>query len=99
RLALLTRAQRGVLLKLPEFAVEAALAEHDRLLVWLLRQAVILCRSRAKPDLPDLKVEVTGTRIRLVLPEGWLAHRPLTQRALEEESVHWHAVGIKYLFA
>lgn len=98
RLALLARAQRGVLLKLPEFAADAALSDSDRLLVWLLRQAVILCRSRAEPDLPEVKVEVNGQRIRLTLPEGWLAHRPLTQRALEEEAVHWHAVGIKYLF-
>ncbi len=98
RLALLTRAQRGVLLKLQEFSAESALAENDRLLIWFLRQAVILCRSRAKPDLPELKVEVTGKRIRLALPEGWLENRPLTQRALEEEAVHWHAVGIKYVF-
>lgn len=97
RLALLTRAQRGVLLKLPEFAANAALSDSDRLMVWLLRQAVIFCRSRAEPDLPEVKVEVNGRRIRLALPDGWLAHRPLTQRALEEEAVHWHAVGIKYL--
>ena len=75
------------------------MSDHDRLLVWLLRQAVILCRSRADPDLSAMKVEVTGKRIRLILPEGWLENRPLTQRALEEEAVHWHAVGIKYLFA
>ena len=99
RLALLARAQRGVLLKVPEFAADAALSERDRLLVWMLRQAVILCRSRADADMPEVKVEVDGKRIRLVLPEGWLEHRPLTQRALEEETVHWHAVGIKYQFA
>ncbi len=96
RLALLARAQRGVLLKLPEFAVDAALSDNDRLLVWILRQAVILCRSRAEPHLPEVKVEINGKRIRLTLPEGWLEHRPLTRRALEEEAVHWHAVGIKY---
>ena len=98
RLALLARAQRGALVKLPEFANESSLSERDRLLVWVLRQAVILCRSRSDSDLPDLKVEVDGKRIRLSLPEGWFEHRPLTQRALEEESVHWHAAGIKYLF-
>ncbi len=99
RLALLARAQRGALLKLPEFATDAPLPDNDRLLVWLLRQAVILCRSRTEPNLPDLKVEVGGKRIRLTLPEGWLAQRPLTQRALEEEAAHWHTVGIKYPFA
>lgn len=99
RLALLARAQRGALLKLPEFAAAAALSDNDRLLVWLLRQAVILCRSRDESNLPELKLEVGGKRIRLTLPEGWLAQRPLTQRALDEEAAHWHAVGIKYVFA
>ena len=98
RLALLARAQRGALLKVPAFA-EGSVADADRLLVWLLRQAVILCRSRAEPRIPDVKAEANGKRFRLVLPEGWLQRRPLTQRALEEESVHWNAVGIKYGFA
>jgi exopolyphosphatase/guanosine-5'-triphosphate,3'-diphosphate pyrophosphatase len=98
RLALLARAQRGVLLKLPAFA-DGAVSDNDRLLVWLLRQAVILCRSRAEPRLPDVKVEANGKRFRLVLPEGWLERRPLTRRALEEEAVHWHGVGIRYAFA
>jgi exopolyphosphatase/guanosine-5'-triphosphate,3'-diphosphate pyrophosphatase len=98
RLALLARAQRGALQKLPEFSTEAGLSESDRLLVWLLRQAVILSRSRAEPHLPDLNVEFGVKRIRLALPEGWLDSRPLTQRALEEEAAHWYAVGTKYTF-
>ena len=98
RLALLARAQRGALAKLPEFAADAALSDNDRLLVWLLRQAVLLCRSRAEPHLPELKVEAGNKRFRLTLPEGWLESRPLTQRALEEEAAHWHAVGTKYAF-
>ena len=98
RLALLARAQRGALVKLPDFAA-GAVSDNDRLLVWLLRQAVILCRSRAEPRLPEVKVEASNKRFRLTLPEGWLARRPLTQRALEEEVVHWQAVGIKYPFS
>jgi exopolyphosphatase/guanosine-5'-triphosphate,3'-diphosphate pyrophosphatase len=98
RLALLARAQRGALAKLPEFAADAALSDNDRLLVWLLRQAVLLCRSRAEPHLPDVKAEAGNKRFRLTLPEGWLESRPLTQRALEEEAAHWHAVGMKYAF-
>ena len=97
RLALLARAQRGALTKLPAFS-GGAVPDSDRLLVWLLRQAVILCRNRADPHLPDVKVEAGSKRIRLSLPEGWLEQRPLTQRALEEEAAHWHAVGLKYAF-
>ncbi|MHB1186484.1 exopolyphosphatase [Thiobacillus sp.] len=98
RLALLARAQRGALTKLPAFAA-GAVRDNDRLLVWLLRQAVILCRNRAEPNLPEVKAEASNKRFRLTLPEGWLESRPLTQRALEEEAAHWHAVGIKYPFA
>ena len=64
-----------------------------------MRQAAILCRSRAEPHLPDVKVEASSKRYRLTLPEGWLEHRPLTQRAPDEETVHWHAAGIKYTFS
>jgi exopolyphosphatase/guanosine-5'-triphosphate,3'-diphosphate pyrophosphatase len=98
RLALLARTQRGALLKLPDFAA-GVVSDNDRLLVWLLRQAVILCRTRAEPRLPDPKVEASNKRYRLALPEGWLESRPLTQRALEEEAVHWNAVGMKYAFS
>ncbi|MGE5320166.1 MAG: exopolyphosphatase [Hyphomicrobiaceae bacterium] len=97
RLALLARAQRGALTKLPAFAA-GAVPEKDRMLVWLLRQAVILCRNRAEPRLSEVKVEAGGKRFRLTLPEGWLERRPLTRRALEEEVVHWSAVGMKYAF-
>jgi exopolyphosphatase/guanosine-5'-triphosphate,3'-diphosphate pyrophosphatase len=99
RLALLARAQRGALVKLPEFAADAPLVENDRLLVWLLRQAVILCRSRATPRLPEVKVETNTKRYRLMLPQGWLDNHPMTQRAFEEEAVRWNAVGIRCLFA
>jgi len=97
RLALLARAQRGALTKLPAFAA-GTVSDSDRLLVWLLRQAVILCRSRAEPHLVEVKAEASNKRFRLTLPEGWLESRPLTQRALEEEALHWQAVGMKYAF-
>ena len=97
RLALLARAQRGALVKLPAFS-SGMVPDNDRLLVWLLRQAVILCRSRAEPQLTEVKAEVSNKRFRLSLPEGWLESRPLTQRALEEEALHWHAVGMKFAF-
>lgn len=98
RLALLARAQRGALAKLPQFSAEAVLPDNDRLLIWLLRQAAILCRSRADAPLPDVKVDASSKRFRLILPEGWLVSRPLTQRALEEEAAYWHATGMKYTF-
>lgn len=97
RLALLARAQRGALVKIPEFAA-GGVPDADRLSIWLLRQAVILCRSRAESRLSDVKVEFSGKRIGLTLPPDWLERRPLTWRALEEEAAHWQAAGVKYLF-
>lgn len=94
-LALLARAQRGALLKVPAVAA-GEVAERDRMLMWVLRQAVILCRSRTDPHLGEVEVEATAKRFRLVLPPGWLEQRPLTQRALSEEAQHWQAIGIKY---
>lgn len=98
RLALLARAQRGALTKLPVFS-SGTMPDNERLLVWLLRQAVILCRSRAEASLPEVKADVSSKRFRLILPEGWLESRPLTQRALEEEASYWQSAGIKYLFS
>jgi exopolyphosphatase/guanosine-5'-triphosphate,3'-diphosphate pyrophosphatase len=97
RLALLARAQRGALTKIPEFA-EATLPERDRLLVWLLRLAVLLCRSRSEPRIEGMQIDVGSRRFRLQLPAGWLERRPLTCRALEEEAGHWAAVGLKFPF-
>lgn len=97
RLALLAGGQRGKPSKLPALAA-GAVPDTDRLLVWVLRQAVILCRSRTDPRISEVGVEAGNKRIRLVLPEGWLERRPLTRRALEEEAAHWNAVGMKYAF-
>jgi exopolyphosphatase/guanosine-5'-triphosphate,3'-diphosphate pyrophosphatase len=97
RLALLARAQRGALAKIPQFMAEEghAVQEIDRLLVWLLRQSVILCRNRAEPELPEVKAEITPKGYRLRLPQGWPEHSPLTQRALEEEAAYWSAIGVR----
>ncbi len=95
RLALLVRAQRGAVAKVPQFMAGAGLSDFDRLLVWLLRQAVILCRNRAEPDLPDTQAEATSKGYRLRLPQAWLEDNSLTRRALEEEAAYWSSVGVR----
>ncbi|AAZ96999.1 xopolyphosphatase [Thiobacillus denitrificans ATCC 25259] len=96
RLALLARAQRGALTKVAAVAA-GAVDERDRRAIWLLRQAVILCRSRADPRLAEVSAESTSKRFCLTLPPGWLEQRPLTQRALDDEIQHWQALGLKYV--
>ena len=95
QLALLARTQRGSLLKVPALAA-GEVDERERRSIWLLRQAVILCRSRADPRLAEFAAESTPKGFRLMLPSGWLDARPLTQRALDDEIQHWQALGIKY---
>ena len=99
-LALLVRAQRGALNKIPYFISDARppTSARETYLIWLLRQAVILCRSRSEPRLIGFSVEHTAKNYRLQFPDGWLARRPLTQKALEEEAAHWQMVGVGYRF-
>lgn len=94
RLALLVRAQRGAIAKIPQFMSGSALSDGDRLLVWLLRQAVILNRNRAEMELPDIHVEATSKGYQLRLPKTWLEDNLLTRRALEEEAAYWDSAGL-----
>lgn len=89
RLALLARAQRGSLGKIaglvPDLSVWAA--------VCALRLAVLLCRSRANIELPRMRISFGSGGIALAVEAGWLDANPLTQRALEDEVLHWRNVG------
>ena len=95
RLALLVRAQRGAVAKVPQFMGGEEIQDADRLLVWVLRQAVILCRNRAEPGLAEIRAEATVKGYRLSLSQTWLEENLLTQRALEEEAAYWGGVGVK----
>jgi exopolyphosphatase/guanosine-5'-triphosphate,3'-diphosphate pyrophosphatase len=57
---------------------------------------VLLCRNRAEPRLGEIQASLTHAACALEFSDGWLERRPLTQRAFEEESGHWKAVGIAY---
>jgi exopolyphosphatase/guanosine-5'-triphosphate,3'-diphosphate pyrophosphatase len=97
RLALLVRAQRGAPAKVPQFTAMhgGEVSEGDRVLVWLLRQAVILCRNRADLGLPEVMAEASPKGYRLHLPRGWLEVNPLTRRAFEEEAANWGDIGVR----
>lgn len=100
RLALLARAQRGALNKMTQFSPNnlEAITQTDRLLVWMLRQAVILCRNRAEANLSEISAALIRDGYRLHLPAGWLNNNPLTRRALEDESATWDAIGVAVLY-
>ncbi len=99
RLALLVRAQRGGLAKIPGFQQDGAAAvdADDRLLVQCLRLAVAFCRSRRAPEIPaDFRLECGAKGCKLSLEAGWLGEHPLAQTALAEEAEDWEGSGFSF---
>lgn len=62
-------------------------------LVVLLRLASRLNRTRSPRPRPIRNVRVTGQRINLEFPEGWLDERPLTQADLVQEASYLSRLG------
>jgi exopolyphosphatase/guanosine-5'-triphosphate,3'-diphosphate pyrophosphatase len=64
----------------------------------LLRMAVALRRSRAATAMPRFTLVVTGNRLELRLPDGWLEGHPLTRADLEEEAAYLRESGFELDF-
>ena len=93
RLAMLVLGHRGKLEKLGGIpAVDSAWR-----LVFCLRLAVLLHRTRDDRALPTWRVRTNGTGFALELPADWLAANPWTAAALGEEAAVWRQVGRDYL--
>lgn len=92
RLALLLLGQRGKLEKLPFKAG----AEIDSLwrIVFCLRLAVLLHRSRDDMPLPVFLVKSAGTGFQIELPPDWLITNPLSAAALTDERLIWQRIGL-----
>lgn len=93
RLALLVLGHRGKLEKLG--AIPASDSTWN--LVFCLRLAVLLHRTRDDRDLPAWRVSLTDTGYQLDLPGGWLADNPWTAAVLREEVAVWKQLGRDYL--
>jgi len=92
RLAMLVLGHRGKLEKLGALpAVDSAW-----LLVFCLRLAVLLHRTRDDRALPAWRVGLSGSGFVLELPAEWLAENPWTAAALREEAAIWKQVGRDY---
>ena len=92
RLAMLVLAHRGTLDKLRALpAVDSAWR-----LIFSLRLAVLLHRTRDDRALPTWRVAATSGGFRLDLPAGWLAENPWTAAALSEEAAVWREIGRDY---
>ncbi|MNC86112.1 guanosine pentaphosphate phosphohydrolase [compost metagenome] len=67
----------------------------DWSMVFALRLAALLCRSRSDVALPSLQAKRQGRKFRLTLDPAWLARNPLTVTALHDEIREWDEIGFE----
>jgi exopolyphosphatase/guanosine-5'-triphosphate,3'-diphosphate pyrophosphatase len=91
RLARIVLAHRGKLGKMHDAGLETA----DWPLVFALRLASLILRSRTDAKLPFLRVAADAGGFAIDLPQSWLDDNPLSTDALDAEGRHWKAVGMK----
>ncbi len=91
RLARIVLAHRGKLSKVQDANLEGA----DWKLVFALRTASLILRSRSDARLPFLRVAADPGGFAIDLPQSWLDENPLSADALESEADHWKSVGMK----
>ncbi len=89
RLALLVLGQRGKLEKLPLASVSDSIWR----LVFCLRLAALLHRSRDDQPVPVFLVKPSGTGFQFELPGDWLLANPLSAAALTDEALAWQRIG------
>lgn len=93
RLAMLVLGHRGKLEKLSALPA----ADSMWVLVFCLRLAVALYRTRDDRVLPAWRVSLTERGFLLELPDEWLAENPWTAAALGEETIVWKQIGRAFL--
>jgi exopolyphosphatase/guanosine-5'-triphosphate,3'-diphosphate pyrophosphatase len=92
RLARLVLAHRGKLSKVEDAGIDSG----DWTLVFCLRVAALVLRSRTDVRLPIGRVTAREDGFALDLPQGWLDDNPLTASALDTEASHWKSIGVKF---
>jgi len=93
RLARIVLAHRGKLRKMQDAGLEGA----DWKLVFALRTASLILRSRTDLKLPFLRVAGDAGGFAIDLPQSWLDENPLSAAALESEADYWKAIGMKLI--
>jgi exopolyphosphatase/guanosine-5'-triphosphate,3'-diphosphate pyrophosphatase len=91
RLAQLVLAHRGKLSKIQDAGFDG----DDWKLVFALRVASLILRSRTDAKLPFLRVAADKAGFAIDLPHSWLEDNPLSADALEAEADQWKKVGMK----
>ncbi len=91
RLSRIVLAHRGKLERVQEILPNSS----DWLLIFSLRLAVILHRSRDDASLPAIAVRRNERGFSVGVDPAWLAASPLSAAALEEEGRQWSALGME----
>ena len=91
RLSLLLVGQRGSLQKLASLPA----GDPNWRLIFCLRLAVLLHRSRDDEQLPELALGESPLGFQLDLSAAWMDANPLALAALREESLLWCRIGIQ----
>jgi exopolyphosphatase/guanosine-5'-triphosphate,3'-diphosphate pyrophosphatase len=91
RLARLVLAHRGKLSKIQDAGLEGT----DWKLVFALRTASLILRSRTDAKPPFLRVASDAGGFAIDLPQSWLDENALSAAALDAETDYWKAVGMK----
>lgn len=89
RLALLVLGQRGKLEKLPLMPATDA----NWRLVFCLRLAALLHRSRLDQVLPVIQIKALNPGFHVELQTEWLLANPLSEAALADEAANWQRIG------
>jgi exopolyphosphatase/guanosine-5'-triphosphate,3'-diphosphate pyrophosphatase len=92
RVARIVLAHRGKLSKIEGLPARSP----DWALVFCLRVASLVYRSRVDVQLPRIACKVTDSGYQLSVPAAWLDEHPLTAAALEAEAEEWRAVGLRF---
>ena len=91
RLSRIVLAHRGKLAKVQDAGLEGS----DWKLVFALRTASLILRSRTDAKLPFLRVAADDAGFAIDLPQSWLDDNALSAAALDSEVGHWKSVGMK----
>jgi exopolyphosphatase / guanosine-5'-triphosphate,3'-diphosphate pyrophosphatase len=91
RLARVVLAHRGKLAKMRDAGLEGG----DWKLVFALRTASLILRSRSDAKMPLLRVAADPGGFAVDVPQSWLDESPLSASALEAEAQHWKDVGMR----
>lgn len=83
--SLLAALVRGHRRKFPLSEFECHGKAAQRLCI-LLRLAILLHRSRAPGELPEIQAHASGMSMELVFPEGWLSQHAMTEADLARET-------------